>query len=69
MTITAAPKGSDNLLLLVRAAFVLHGTTLGAWCRENCVDRAHAHRVLRGITDGERARDLRHRIVKASERH
>lgn len=66
MTITAVRSGSDSLLLQVRGALILRGTSLNAWCKSHGVDHAHAHRVLRGITDGERARSLRAQIVADS---
>ena len=66
MTITAASDGSHTLLLRVRGEFTSRGTSLAAWCREFGVDHAHAHRVLRGKTNGDRAKVLRKIIVDAS---
>lgn len=70
MTITAAlPTGTNSLLLRVRGNFAHRGTSLAKWCRENNVDRAHAHRVLCGITNGRRALELRQTIVEASQQY
>lgn len=66
MTVTVASPGSNSLLLKVRGDFIAKGTTLTAWCRSNGVDHAHAHRVLRGLTDGGGARALRDKIVRAA---
>lgn len=59
--------GDDSLLLRVRGAFTAKGTSLAAWCRDNGVDHAHAHRVLRGRTNGRRALILRETLVNAAD--
>ncbi|WP_141237141.1 hypothetical protein [Sphingopyxis sp. GW247-27LB] len=59
--------GSPSLLLRVRGAFTAKGTSLAAWCRANAVDHAHAHRVLRGMTNGTNAQVLRAKIVTAAD--
>jgi len=58
--------GSDTLLLQVRGALTAQGTSLSAWCRKKGVDRAHAHRVLKGATNGKKARDLREILIAAA---
>lgn len=55
-----------NILQAVRAAFILNGTTLGAWCRENRVDPARAWRALQGKGGGTATHELRARILAAS---
>lgn len=68
MEITPTPlAGSDSLLLQVRGDFTRGGTSLSAWCRCNKVDHGHAHRVLRGFTNGPQAQALRFRIVQEAE--
>jgi len=59
-------EGGTSLLLRVRGDFTKSGTSLNAWCQSNAVDHGHAHRVLRGITNGPAARKLRHRIATAA---
>lgn len=59
--------GSDSLLLRVRGDFTTAGTSFSAWCRRNKVDHGHAHRVVRGFTNGPQAQALRIRIVRAAE--
>jgi len=66
MPITAVRNGSDTLLLQVRGDFTRQGLSLAKWCRSNGVDHAHAHRVLRGLTNGERAQTLRAVLIAAS---
>lgn len=53
-------------LARVRAAFILQGTTLKAWCRQAGVDASYAHKVLAGQNAGPKAKALKTRIVKAS---
>lgn len=55
-----------NILQAVRAAFILNGTTLAAWCRENGVDPARAWRALQGKGGGNATHELRARILAAS---
>jgi hypothetical protein len=57
----------NNLLLQVRAGFVLGGTTLATWCRANGIDPGYAHKALAGKTNGPKARQLRDRILSASQ--
>lgn len=59
-------EGGNSLLLRVRGGFTTHGTSLSAWCQSNGVDHGHAHRVLKGMTNGPAARELRCRIVMAA---
>lgn len=55
-----------NILQAVRAAFIMRGTTLGAWCRTNGVDPARAWRALQGKGGGTQTHKLRERILAAS---
>ena len=57
-----------NILQAVRAAFIMNGTTLGAWCRANRIDPGRAWRVLQGVTTGPKSDQLRARILAASSR-
>lgn len=63
-----ASQAQPNILQAVRAAFILNGTTLGAWCRENNVDPARAWRTLQGKNIGPVSEMLRARILAASSR-
>lgn len=50
----------------VKAGFVLSGTSLNAWCRNNGVSPSYAHAVLTGTTNGPAAQALRQRLLNAS---
>lgn len=67
MTIITVPMGSDSLLLQVRGDFTRQGVSLLAWCRAHNIDHAYAHRVLRGFTNGPKARALRLQIIQATQ--
>jgi hypothetical protein len=55
-----------ELVRKVRANFVLQGTTLGRWCRENGIPRQNARDTLLGGWDGPKGRELRAKILKAA---
>jgi len=57
---------SKELLAQVRAAFVVRGTSMSAWCRENGVARQNARLSLLGGWDGPKGKALRARIVEAA---
>jgi hypothetical protein len=57
-----------NILQVVRASFIMQGSSLGRWCRENDVEPGWAWRVLQGKHDGPAANTLRDRLVSASMR-
>ncbi|HEL7676555.1 TPA: hypothetical protein UL918_000912 [Stenotrophomonas maltophilia] len=50
----------------VRAGFLLQGTTLTQWCRENGTHISNARGALLGTWDGPKGRDMRSRIVRAA---
>lgn len=60
------PEPSQQLAREVRAAFVLQGTTLKAWCVKNNLHFSNARNCLVGSWDGPAARKLRARILKES---
>lgn len=64
--LAGALEGSQGLLREVRGAFIAKGATLTGWCRAHGIDHAHAHRVLRGVTNGPNAQKLRSTIVSAA---
>lgn len=68
MQLNSESVGSDTLLLQIRGAFTLKGTSLNRWCADNNIDYGHAHRVLKGATNGEKAKALRATIIAASGR-
>ena len=61
-----APEPSLELARQVRAAFILQGTTLKGWCREQNMHFSNARNALVGSWNGPAAKVLRQRIVKAS---
>lgn len=54
-------------LNVVRAAFVLNGTSLAAWCRENGVVRRTAEQAINGSNRSDNARLLAERIHRAAQ--
>ena len=60
--------GSPALLRSVRAGFVMQGSTIARWCKDNGITRSYAYRALRGDTNGAGAADLRGKLVRASQR-
>ena len=59
------PDPSLDLYRQVRAHFILQGTTLKAWCRDNDTHLSNARNCLVGSWNGPRGRAMRARIVKA----
>lgn len=60
------PPPGKELLCQVRAAFVLQGTTLGAWCTAQGIVRQTAVNALVGGWNGPKGRALRQRVITAS---
>jgi hypothetical protein len=54
---------SKELLIQVRAALVLQGTSFSAWCKANNVVRRTAEQSLTGYIQSDNARSLVRRIV------
>lgn len=48
----------------VRAAFVLRGTSLGAWLAERGINRQVAYQALKGQSHGKKAREVRALILR-----
>jgi hypothetical protein len=64
------PQLNDPAITLadrVKAGFTLRGDSLKAWCRRNSFDPGYVSRVLSGLRDGPAARELRHRLIEASQ--
>jgi hypothetical protein len=61
-----AVSPGNTLLHNVRAAFVMRGETLHAWCQNNKVDWSYAHGTLTGKNDFHKAKELRQRILRAA---
>lgn len=55
-----------SLLTDARAGFILKGSSLRQWCRDNGVDPGYAHKVMAGRLNGPAAKALRQRIIAAS---
>jgi hypothetical protein len=56
------PEPSRDLLRKVKAHFILEGTTLTAWCRDNGINMPNAREALMGTWDGPAGRRLRERL-------
>lgn len=62
----STPEPSQELLRKVRAAFVLQGSSLQNWCKQNGTHNSNARNALIGSWDGPAGKAMRARIVKAS---
>jgi hypothetical protein len=60
-----APPSRD-LLMQVRAGFLLKHTTLAQWCRESGIHPSAARQAIYGTWDGPKGRVMRARILKAA---
>jgi hypothetical protein len=56
-----------NFSNVVRAGFIKRGTSLKAFCRENGIDDSHASKALLGKWQGEKATELKNRLMAASK--
>lgn len=63
---TELPQPGPELVRTVRAGFVLKGSTLGRWCRENGLYLQHIRLALLGGWDGPKGRAARARVVAAA---
>jgi hypothetical protein len=59
-------SSNDSLCRKVRAAFILQGTTLAAYCRRNSIAPRGAYAALSGTWKGPKADLLRQHLVGAS---
>lgn len=59
---------SKELLVHIRAAFVLQGTSFNAWCKANGVVRRTAEQSLSGEIQSDNAKRLIRVILQAVER-
>lgn len=63
---TVHEKDSPDLVTRVRAAFVLQGTTLNAWCLRNGLNRQYVDLSLRFVRNGPKAKALKAKTLKAA---
>lgn len=56
-----------SLYRTVKARFILSGTTLGKWCRENGVTFAWAYQCLTGRRTGPAANAMIAKVIAALE--
>jgi lambda repressor-like predicted transcriptional regulator len=56
----------STLIQEVRAGFVLQGTSLTEFCREQGLDRRHVHSALSGRWKGPKANALAQKVFAAS---
>lgn len=63
---TSFPQPGPDLVRAVRSGFVLRGTSLGKWCRENRINPQNARVALLGGWDGPKGRSVRERLIKAA---
>lgn len=57
---------SLDLYNMVRAGFVVRGTTLHGWCRNQGISMGNARDCLLGAWNGPKGRELRMRLVEES---
>jgi hypothetical protein len=62
-SIKADARANDSLYRKVRAAFLVQGTSLGAWCDARGISRSRAREALKGIRKGPSASALRNRVL------
>ncbi len=66
MIIVTDPTPEDHSLAIVRAGFVARGSSLHRWCRENGADTSNARRAIKGTWVGNKASELKERLLKAA---
>ncbi len=59
-------KPGQDLLLKVKAGFVLQNTSMTRWARENGTHVSNVRNALMGSWDGPRGRAMRRRVIKAA---
>ncbi len=57
---------SQNLVNVIRASFVLQGTTLKKFCRENGIDDSNIYNYLRGDINSAKAIAARELVIKSA---
>lgn len=62
----STPAPSLELHRKVRAAFILQGSTLKTWCRQNAIHPSNVRNALIGSWNGPAGQAMRLRVVKAS---
>lgn len=58
---------SSDLYNRVRCGFILQGSNLSTWCKENDVHPTNAKACLIGMWGGPKGKELRDRILKAAK--
>jgi hypothetical protein len=58
---------SKKELQNVKIGFLKQGKTLTRFCNENGINHSHAFRVFMGTWKGEKAQQLRQRLIDASK--
>lgn len=59
-------KPGLDLLLRVKAGFVLQNTSMSRWAKENGTHVSNVRNALLGSWDGPRGRAMRRRVLKAA---
>jgi len=57
----------QELIQLVRAGFIMQGTTLWGFCRVNGLDANNARKSLLGKWNGKKAIALRERLIESAK--
>jgi gp16 family phage-associated protein len=55
-----------HLVQQVRAGFILRGTTMSAWARQNGLDPSTVRQALYGTWNGPKGRAVRAKVLKAA---
>ena len=55
--------GSGDLYKWVRAAFIVRGSSLNAWCKENGINRQSAEKALKGERFSRAAVEIRKKLI------
>jgi hypothetical protein len=62
-----AKKDFKKQLQKIRIGFVKSGISLNRFCEQNGIDYANARKSILGIKNGEKAQQLRQRLIDASK--
>ncbi|MDC5755208.1 hypothetical protein OPW41_08815 [Vibrio europaeus] len=57
---------SRELYQMIMAAFVMQGSSLSSWCKENNVARSNVVAALTGSWNGPKAKILRAKVIEAA---
>ena len=66
MASVATPHEPGRLIAQIRAAFVLQGTSLTRWAKDNNTDPSAIRQAIYGTWAGPRGKAMRAKVLKAA---